>query len=121
ASAEKEPDMTDNTKVPVKAEDKNGKHGLPRAALHPFESLRREMNRLFDDFDGDVWTAPFRRAAFDVAPFWRREPGFGDAPAVDIAETDKSFEITADIPGLDEKNVEVSVANETLTIRGSKQ
>jgi HSP20 family protein len=113
--------MTDNTKMPVKTDDKNAKHRLPQAASHPFETLRREMNRLFDDFDGDFRTAPFRRATFDVAPFWRRELGLGSAPAVDIAETEKAFEITADMPGLDEKDIEVAMSNGTLTIKGGKQ
>jgi HSP20 family protein len=113
--------MNETTKLPVKNEDKSAKHGLPRAAAHPFETLRREMNRLFDDFEGDFWSGPFRRATFDVAPFWRRELGLAAAPAVDIAETEKAFEITADMPGLDEKNVEVTVSNGTLTIKGGKQ
>lgn len=113
--------MTESSKLPVKTADKGGKHGLPHAAAHPFEALRREMNRLIDDFDVDFWSAPFRRAAFDVAPFWRRELGFGSAPAVDIAETDKAFEITADLPGLDEKHVEVTVSNGRLTVKGAKQ
>lgn len=42
-------------------------------------------------------------------------------PAVDIAEKDKSYEITAELPGLDEKNVEVKVANGMLTIKGEKK
>lgn len=115
--------MTESTKLPVKNEDKSGKQGLPRAAVHPFEALRREMNRLMDDFDVDFWSGPFRRAAFDMAPFWRRELGFGfgSAPAVDIAETDKAFEITADLPGLDEQHVEVTIGNGTLTVKGTKQ
>ncbi|GAB2176985.1 Hsp20/alpha crystallin family protein [Dongia sp. agr-C8] len=112
--------MTESTKLPIKSEDK-GKHGVPRAAVHPFEALRREMNRLIDDFDVDFWSGPFRRATFDVAPFWRRELGFGSAPAVDIAETDKAFEITADLPGMDEKHVEVTLSNGTLSIKGTKQ
>jgi HSP20 family protein len=113
--------MTESTKLTVKAEDKSGKHGLPRTAVHPFEALRREMNRLIDDFDVDFWSGPFRRASFDIAPFWRRELGFGSAPAVDIAETEQAFEITADLPGLDEKHVEVTVSNGALTVKGSKQ
>ena len=113
--------MTDNTKLPVKNEDHNGKHGMARAARHPIETVRREMNRLFDDLDGDFWSGPFRRATFDVAPFWRRELGLGSAPAVDIAETEKAFEITADMPGLDEKSIEVTLSNDTLTIKGGKE
>ena len=42
-------------------------------------------------------------------------------PAVDVSETDKAYEITAELPGMDEKNVEVKVATGVLTIKGEKQ
>ena len=42
-------------------------------------------------------------------------------PAVDIAETDKAYEITAELPGMDEKNIEVKFADGVLTIRGEKK
>jgi HSP20 family protein len=43
------------------------------------------------------------------------------APAVDLVEQEKAFELTAELPGLDEKNVEIKVANGVLTIKGEKQ
>jgi HSP20 family protein len=43
------------------------------------------------------------------------------SPAVDVTESDKAYEITAELPGLDEKNIEVNVANGGLTIRGEKK
>ena len=109
------------TKVPVKNEAKTGKHGMPHAAVHPFESLRREMNRLFDDFSGDFWTSAFRRPNFEIAPFWRHDAALASAPAVDIAESDNAFEITADMPGLDEKSIEVTVNSDMITIKGGKE
>ncbi len=42
-------------------------------------------------------------------------------PAVDVTETDKTYEITAELPGMDEKNIEVKVADGVLTIEGEKQ
>ena len=42
-------------------------------------------------------------------------------PAVDVAETDKTYEITAELPGLHEKNIEVRLANGVLSIKGEKQ
>jgi HSP20 family protein len=42
-------------------------------------------------------------------------------PSVDVIETDKAFEIKAEVPGLDEKNVEVKLTNGGLTIRGAKE
>jgi HSP20 family protein len=42
-------------------------------------------------------------------------------PAVDVAETDKAYEITAELPGMEDKNVEVRLANGVLSIKGEKQ
>ena len=108
------------TKLAVKTEGKATEPASAPQAWHPFASLRREIDRLFDDFDRGVWASPFRRSAFDVEPFWRRELTWQAAPAVDITESDKAYEITAELPGMDEKNIEVKLANGGLTIKGEK-
>jgi HSP20 family protein len=59
--------------------------------------------------------------SFDITPFRRAEATFAAMPAVDVSQTDKSYEITADLPGMDEKNVEVKLANGVRTIKGEKQ
>jgi HSP20 family protein len=105
------------SKVPVKTENP----AAAPQAWRPFESLRREVDRLFDDFDGGFWRSPFRMPSFDVAPFRRGQATFAAMPAVDVSETDKAYEITAELPGMDEKNVEVKLANGVLTIKGEKQ
>lgn len=107
------------TKLTVKPADKTPAERTE--ARHPFASLRREIERLFDDFDGEAWRTPFRRSLFDIEPFWRRELSWGGVPAVDIVEKDKGFEIKADLPGYDEKDIDVKVANGTLTIKGARQ
>jgi HSP20 family protein len=94
------------SKVPVKNEKETPTALRP---WRPFENLRREIDRLFEDFDTGFWRAPLQRAF----------AGAG-MPAVDIAETEKSYEITAELPGLDEKNVEVNYADGVLTIKGEK-
>jgi len=105
------------TKLPVKTEERK-----PAAALRqwrPFDNLRREIDRLFEDFDGGLWRSPFGRSFFDVQPAWPRESW--TVPAVDVAETEKSYEISAELPGMDEKNIEVKFADGILTIKGEKQ
>lgn len=78
----------------------------------PFLSLHREVNRLFDDV--------FR--SFDT-----RLPAFGSLsslsswPHVEISENDKQVKVTADIPGLEEKDVEVLLDDGVLTLRGEKR
>jgi HSP20 family protein len=113
--------MVEATNLPVKTEQKAGGAQTTQQTWHPFETLRREVDRLFEDFGGGLWPSPFRRSTFNVEPFWRGELKFTGAPAVDIVEKDNAFEITADLPGMDEKNVEVQVVNGNLTIKGEKK
>jgi HSP20 family protein len=109
------------TKFPVKTEEKPDRP----TEWRPFESLRREVDRLFDDFQVapfQMGRLPFPRSVFDFEPFWRGgEPSRSKAPAVDIVEKDKAYEITAELPGLDESNIDVKLADGTLTIKGEKR
>lgn len=107
------------TKVPVKAEKKAPERATARQPRWPLESLHREVDRLFDAFDRDFWRSPFR-SAFEIAPFWQRELEFA-APAVDIVEKDNAYVVTAELPGMDEKDIEVKLTNGGLTIKGEKQ
>jgi HSP20 family protein len=98
------------TKVPVKTEGKQ-----TPAAMRPLEKLRQEVDRLFDRFPfGNV------RSPFDLEPFWHGEGSWGAAPAVDVAETEKGYEVTAELPGMDEKDIEVKYADGALTLAGEK-
>ena len=75
----------------------------------PFLPLHREMNRLFDDV--------FR--GFDVSPF-----GFDHAwswPNLEVSETDKEVKVIAELPGLEEKDVEVTLSDGVLAIKGEKK
>lgn len=106
------------TKLPVKRE----KAPEPRSRLEawqPLESLRHEIDRLFDDFGRGLWR-PFGRSLFSAESLWR-EPQWATAPVVDIVEGEKAFEITAELPGMDEKNIEVKVVDGSLSIKGDKQ
>ena len=79
------------------------------------------MDRLFNDFGRGFGQFPTRSSVFDVEPFWGHEMTWEAAPAVDIAESEKAYELTAELPGMDEKNIEVKVANGNLIIKGEKQ
>jgi HSP20 family protein len=109
--------------VPVKTEE-TGQRAPERSsalqAWRPFDSLRSEVDRLFEDFGRNFWRSPFGRPIFDIEPFGRHAPEWSTAPAVDIVEKDNAYEVTAELPGLDEKNIEVNVANGGLTIKGEK-
>jgi len=76
---------------------------------HPFSLLRREMDTLFDSFFRGV----------DIEPFERRFGVF--SPKVDITENEKEIKISAELPGMDEKDIDVSLQNNSLTIKGEKK
>jgi HSP20 family protein len=109
------------TKLPVKTEAKEAAPPAKSREWRPFESLRREIDRLFDESERGFWRHPLGGSMFDVEPFWRRPMIWGTAPAVDIAEKEKEYEVTAELPGLDESNIEVKLSNGTLTIKGEKK
>lgn len=109
------------TDVPVKTETKEQKAPSKQEAWHPLESLRHEMNRLFEEFDRGFWMTPFRRPTFSADPFWRRELSWSATPAVDISESEQAYEISAELPGLDDKDIEVKLTNGGLTIKGEKR
>ncbi|HZU89090.1 MAG TPA: Hsp20/alpha crystallin family protein [Stellaceae bacterium] len=77
----------------------------------PLAALHREMNRLFDDFwrDFEGLAGGF---GFDGQTVW---------PQVEVAESDAAVTVTAELPGLDQKDVEVLLNDGVLTLRGEKK
>lgn len=106
------------SKVSVKTVEK----AAPEVQVwRPFESLRREVDRLFDDFGREFRRSPFRHSMVNVEPIFRHELTQGAAPAVDIVEKGAAYEVTADVPGFDEKNIEVKLVNGSLSIKGERK
>lgn len=83
--------------VPVRREESN-----------PFTSLQHNINRVFDDFFSGSNLEPFGRLT-------------GFTPRVDITEDDKEVKVSAELPGMDEKDIDVSVTKKALTIKGEKK
>ena len=107
----------DTSKIPVTTD----KAPSALRPWRPLESLRQEIDQLFDDFGIGTWRSPFRSSFFDMDPFRRAKAAFSGMPAVDVTETEKGYKIVAELPGMDEKNIEVKIANGMLTIKGEKQ
>ena len=78
--------------------------------VSPFLTLHREMNRLFDDV--------FSR--FDVPSVLGRGTRMA-WPSVEVIPSDQNVTVTAELPGLEAKDVEVLVNDAVLTIRGEKK
>ena len=74
----------------------------------PFSYLRQQINRVFDDFWGEPWLV-------------RGETWSGFAPQVDVTETEKDMKVCAEIPGVEAKDIDVSVEGGMLRIRSEKK
>lgn len=76
----------------------------------PLLSFQKEINRMFDDlFDG-----------FPLTSLREKREGFF-VPRVNVSETDKEIKVSAELPGMDEKEIEVSLNRGMLTIKGEKK
>lgn len=80
---------------------------LSRFADHesPFLALHREMNRMFDEFMRD-FAVPGR-----MGTSW---------PHIEVSETDDELKIVAELPGLEERDINVTLEDDVLTLRGEK-
>ena len=77
--------------------------------LDPFVALRRDVDRMLDDFsNGTFWRAPLRK--------WE-----GVSPLLDVDETEKEIIVSAELPGVEEKDIEVTLVGDVLTIKGEKK
>jgi HSP20 family protein len=102
--------MAEPTKLPVKTE----KSSAP-SPWRPFEHLRREIDRLFDDFNGGFWRPSFPRSFFDVAPLGRGEETQKDYHLQERSYG--SFQRTFQVPnGVDTNRIEADFKNGVLTL-----
>jgi HSP20 family protein len=77
---------------------------------NPFMTLHREVNRLFDDLLRDFHMTPF--GSDQSLDRW---------PTIEVSETDREMTVVAELPGLEEKDVQVEIADGILTIKGEKK
>jgi HSP20 family protein len=92
--------MTLKSLIPVGTE-----RAVTRAASDPFSALQREIDRLFEGFSRSFSGFPMR----DVMP------------KMDVSETDKEIEVIAELPGLEEKDIQLNLSDNMFTIRGEKK
>ena len=84
--------------------------GLGQRVQDPFSTLQQEMNRLFDSF----WGTGESRLPQGTAM------GF-HFPSLDLRETDNGYRVTAELPGLNEDDVEINLRDNSLVISGEKK
>jgi HSP20 family protein len=95
------PSIWNRGNVPVRREEE-----------HPFSTLQHEMNRIFDDFFQGWDMAPARIAGGSFNVF---------QPSIDVKENDSEIVVLAELPGLEEKDIEVLLTDDTLTVKGEKK
>lgn len=78
-----------------------------RSEQDPFLTLQDEMNRMFDSFMTEPWRGSSRLGAF--------------MPSMDVSENEKEVTVTAEIPGMDEKDIQVTFSKGVLAIYGEKR
>ena len=111
--------MSNNVKQRVTQDNATeSKRELAAPRLDTVSGLRRQVDSLFDEFFRD----PILSLASSHEPraYWSSESGPGSL-AVDVIETEKSYEIIADLPGMTEKDVEVTLSHGNLIIQGEKK
>lgn len=88
-----------------------GKSLIPWEDENPFVSLRKQMDRVFDEFWKDFPSLGLlgqtRQGAF--------------SPRVDLTDTEHALKIAAEVPGMDEKDIDVTLTKDALTIKGEKK
>lgn len=94
------------TNVPVRTTPRNFTEQL----IEPLSRLRGEVDRLFEDF-------PTRLPAFQFDRLIPRMP----TPAIEMTETDKDYKISVEVPGMEAKEIDVTVQDDMLVISGEKK
>ena len=111
-----------NVRPAVHKSGKSISEGEPvRGVRTSLMSLRQEIDRVFDELSSSLPRLSFGRR-LELEPFRRFQATLGvAAPAVDLVENEGQLEITAELPGMEGRDVEVLVSDGVLTIRGHKQ
>lgn len=104
--------MAKEQNVPVTRESKG--------AAAPLSTLREEIDQLFDDFASDWALRPFRRRGWQQAggtsPGWDMR-----SPEFDVVEKDGEIEIRADLPGMEEQDIDVKLFDGALMVSGERK
>ncbi|WP_448192755.1 Hsp20/alpha crystallin family protein [Azospirillum sp. sgz301742] len=95
---------------------------MAETGRHPLLALRDEFERLFDDASS-MFRAPWTRPSlFDVEPLLHtRSATLAIVPPAEVNETETEYRVTLEVPGMDEKGVEVSLEDDMLTIKAEKK
>lgn len=105
--------MAKEKNVPVTRESKG--------SVAPLSSLREEIDQLFEDFASGWALSPFRRRRGSLQPAAGTLSDWSvRSPEFDVVEKDGAIEIRADLPGMEEKDIDVKLSDGALTVSGER-
>lgn len=106
-----------------KAKKKEKASGKVPAQYHlpTIQDVKDEIDRVFENADWGFLRSPARRASTSIATLFPHDAGWSRVPAIDFDENDKSYKITAELPGMEEKDIKVGLSDSILTISGEKK
>jgi len=110
--------MAETAKLPLKhSAQPVEEHHTPRSWM-PLNHVRHEFDRLFENLYANGWRGPLGHVMDNMSG---QLSGFAVNPAFSFAEANKHYEITAELPGLDEKDIEIKLSQRTLVVKGEKR
>lgn len=113
--------------IPVRTEAEKGQRGSVREpAYPPLMSLRQQVDRLFDQFLDEDWMRPMKgfSGIWDTPLFKTRGMdmrGLMESPRTDMSESDKEYDLSIELPGMSEKDIEVTVKDNMVMLKGEKK
>lgn len=81
----------------------------------PFDILQQEVDRVFDRFNGFRMWPPLMTQSRPAST------EYGFSPSMEVTETDSAIEISTELPGMEEKDIDITLGEGLLTIRGEKK
>ena len=109
-----------NTVVEVKKHERPAPAPIPTVAPDMWRTFQNEMDQVFDRFWRRGFGFPSLRGTFALPTVWPLEGEGLAAPAMDFTEDEKSYRLTAELPGMSEKDIDVQMFGDMLTIKGEK-
>ena len=92
-----------------------------RNVMSPFDVLQDRIDRMFEDFSTGFRMPSMFSTAMPSMPSVFGNGGLDLMPSLELHETDGQITVTAELPGMDEKDIDISVADQMLTISGEKK
>ncbi|WP_371059432.1 Hsp20/alpha crystallin family protein [Rhodosalinus sp. 5P4] len=115
--SEDRPTMTDMPETAPDAETEEARRSIAARGLAPLWKLRDEIDALFEDIHAGSAFGPLRRRLGAAMP----DGAAAHVPPVEMVASDEEVRVTAELPGLHMKDIDVQVSDTTLTISGEKR